>query len=124
MTAWSALNMLRASLSAPLFCRHHATLYASKDPVALDVCCLDKLEEGRIRGSLPAIGHMAEYVCKRRRNLVWATRAAPERIHIQARRPNHGRIEPMGSGANGSAHPPETSILRSVSVRFDLSFVC
>jgi uncharacterized protein (DUF362 family) len=48
--------------SQPLYSEHHATLYASKDPVALDAIVLQKLEEWRTRGKLPAIGHMAAYV--------------------------------------------------------------
>jgi uncharacterized protein (DUF362 family) len=48
--------------SQPLYSEHHATLYASKDPVALDAVILKKLEKWRARGSLPAIGQMAAYV--------------------------------------------------------------
>lgn len=48
--------------SQPLYSEHHATLYASKDPVALDAIVLEKLGEWRARGKLPAIGHMAAYV--------------------------------------------------------------
>jgi Domain of unknown function (DUF362) len=48
--------------SQPFFSEHYATLYASKDPVALDATALKKLEDWRKRGSLPAIGRMAAYV--------------------------------------------------------------
>src|SRR5213594_4020384 len=48
--------------SQPNYATHHATLYASKDPVALDAIALKRLEEWRKRASLPAIGHMADYV--------------------------------------------------------------
>lgn len=48
--------------SQPLYSEHHATIYASKDPVAVDAIVLQKLEEWRTRGKLPAIGHMAAYV--------------------------------------------------------------
>lgn len=48
--------------SQPLYSEHHATIYASKDPVALDSIVLQKLEEWRKRGRLPSIGHMAAYV--------------------------------------------------------------
>ena len=48
--------------SQPLYSEHHATIYASKDPVALDAIVLQKLEEWRTRGKLPAIGQMAAYV--------------------------------------------------------------
>src|SRR5437762_10267166 len=48
--------------SQPNYAVHHATLYASKDPVALDAIALKRLEEWRARASLPAIGPMAAYV--------------------------------------------------------------
>jgi uncharacterized protein (DUF362 family) len=48
--------------SQPNYAVHHATLYASKDPVALDVVALKRLEQWRARSILPAIGHMADYV--------------------------------------------------------------
>ena len=48
--------------SQPNYALHHATLYASKDPVALDVVALKRLEQWRARSNLPAIGHMADYV--------------------------------------------------------------
>src|SRR6266699_4850411 len=48
--------------SQPNYAVHHATLYASKDPVALDAVVLKRLEQWRVRASLPAIGHTADYV--------------------------------------------------------------
>lgn len=48
--------------SQPNYALHHATLYASRDPVALDAVALKQLEQWRARSSLPAIGHMADYV--------------------------------------------------------------
>lgn len=48
--------------SQPNYALHHATLYASRDPVALDAVALKQLEQWRARASLPAIGHMADYV--------------------------------------------------------------
>jgi uncharacterized protein (DUF362 family) len=48
--------------SQPNYAVHHATLYASKDPVALDAVALKHLEQWRVRASLPAIGHTADYV--------------------------------------------------------------
>jgi uncharacterized protein (DUF362 family) len=48
--------------SQPNWALHHATLYASKDPVALDAVALRQLQEWRKRGSLPPIGHMADYI--------------------------------------------------------------
>src|ERR671937_824686 len=48
--------------SQPNYATHHATLYASRDPVALDAVALKRLEEWRTRASLPAIGRLAAYV--------------------------------------------------------------
>jgi len=48
--------------SQPNWAVHHATLYASKDPVALDAMALKRLQEWRARSSLPPIGHMADYI--------------------------------------------------------------
>jgi uncharacterized protein (DUF362 family) len=48
--------------SQPNYAVHHATLYASKDPVALDAVALKRLEQWRVRASLPGIGHTADYV--------------------------------------------------------------
>jgi uncharacterized protein (DUF362 family) len=46
----------------PNYAFHHATLYASKDPVALDAIALKRLEEWRKRGSLPPVAPMAAYI--------------------------------------------------------------
>ena len=48
--------------SQPNYAVHHATLYASKDPVALDTTALKRLEQWRARASLPVIGHVADYI--------------------------------------------------------------
>lgn len=48
--------------SEPNFSVHHATLYASKDPVAIDAIALKRLEQWRARSSLPPIGKTGEYV--------------------------------------------------------------
>jgi uncharacterized protein (DUF362 family) len=48
--------------SQPNWAVHHATLYASKDPVALDSVALKRLQQWRTRASLPPIGHIADYV--------------------------------------------------------------
>jgi len=48
--------------SQPNYAVHHGTLYASKDPVALDAIALRRLEEWRARASLPAISPMAAYI--------------------------------------------------------------
>jgi uncharacterized protein (DUF362 family) len=46
----------------PNYAVHHATLYASRDPVALDAVALKRLEEWRVRASLRAIGPIAAYI--------------------------------------------------------------
>src|SRR6266700_2011612 len=48
--------------SQPNYALHHATLYASKDPVALDAIALRNLEQWRARASLPPISSTAAYV--------------------------------------------------------------
>jgi uncharacterized protein (DUF362 family) len=48
--------------SQPNWALHHATLYASKDPVALDAIILKQIQAWRARASLPRIGHMADYI--------------------------------------------------------------
>jgi uncharacterized protein (DUF362 family) len=48
--------------SQPNYAVHHATLYASKDPVALDAVALKRLEQWRARASLPPIGRVAAYI--------------------------------------------------------------
>src|SRR5260370_7492194 len=48
--------------SQPNYAVHHATLYASKDPVALDAYALRRLEQWRVRPTLPAIGHTANHI--------------------------------------------------------------
>jgi uncharacterized protein (DUF362 family) len=46
----------------PNYAVHHATLYASRDPVALDAVALKRLEEWRKRGSLRPVGPVAAYI--------------------------------------------------------------
>jgi uncharacterized protein (DUF362 family) len=48
--------------SQPNFALHHATLYASKDPVALDTVALKRLNEWRAKENFPPIGRLASYV--------------------------------------------------------------
>jgi uncharacterized protein (DUF362 family) len=72
--------------SQPNFSVHHATLYASKDPVALDAVALKRLEQWRARSSLPPIGRMAAYV--QVASQMGLGNAAPERIEIK----NVGRV--------------------------------
>ena len=46
----------------PLYARSHATLYASRDAVALDSVALRLLEGWRVQAQLPALGAMADHV--------------------------------------------------------------
>jgi uncharacterized protein (DUF362 family) len=46
----------------PNYALPHGTLYASKDPVALDAVALKRLEEWRKRGILRPVGPMAAYI--------------------------------------------------------------
>jgi uncharacterized protein (DUF362 family) len=46
----------------PNYALHHATLYASRDPVALDAIALKRLEEWRKRGTLRPVGPVAAYI--------------------------------------------------------------
>jgi hypothetical protein len=48
--------------SHPNFAVHHATLLASRDPVALDVIALQRLERWRAVAKLPPIGSLAAHV--------------------------------------------------------------
>ena len=48
--------------SQPNFAVPHATLYASKDPVALDTIALKRLDEWRSKANFPPIGRLASYV--------------------------------------------------------------
>jgi len=48
--------------SQPNFAVHHATIYASKDPVALDTIALKRLNERRAKENFPPIGRLASYV--------------------------------------------------------------
>lgn len=48
--------------SQPNYAEHHATLYASRDPVAVDAIALKRLGEWRARASVPPIGPAAGYV--------------------------------------------------------------
>jgi hypothetical protein len=65
----------------PNYAIHYATLYASKDPVALDAVALKYFEQWRTRGSLPAIGPMAAYVDYA--SQIGLGNAAPNRIEVK-----------------------------------------
>jgi uncharacterized protein (DUF362 family) len=65
----------------PHYAIHHATLYASRDPVALDAVALRYLEQWRARTSLPAIGPLAAYV--EYASQIGLGNSAPNRIEIK-----------------------------------------
>jgi len=65
----------------PNYAIHHATLYASKDPVALDATALKYFEQWRARGSLPAIGPVAAYVSYA--SQIGLGNSAPNRIEVK-----------------------------------------
>src|SRR5216110_4099591 len=65
----------------PNYAIHHATLYASKDPVALDAVALKYFEQWRARGSLPAISPLAAYVSYA--SQIGLGNSAPNRIEVK-----------------------------------------
>jgi uncharacterized protein (DUF362 family) len=67
--------------SQPNYAMHHATLYASKDPVALDAMALRRLEQWRAGASLPAIGRLAAYI--NFASQLGLGNSAPNRIEIR-----------------------------------------
>jgi uncharacterized protein (DUF362 family) len=67
--------------SQPNYALHHATLYASKDPVALDAVALKRLDEWRARGNFPPIGALGAYV--RYASELGLGNAQSERIEIK-----------------------------------------
>jgi uncharacterized protein (DUF362 family) len=67
--------------SQPNWALHHATVYASKDPVALDAVALRQLQDWRKRNSLPPIGHPADYIQTAAQ--LGLGNAAPNRIEIR-----------------------------------------
>jgi hypothetical protein len=48
--------------SQPNYAVHHATLLASKDPVAIDALALQRIDEWRKKANLPPIGWLANHV--------------------------------------------------------------
>jgi len=65
----------------PNYAVHHGTLYASKDPVALDAIALKLLEEWRKRGSLRPVGPVAAYIDVA--NDLGLGNSAPNRIEVR-----------------------------------------
>jgi uncharacterized protein (DUF362 family) len=72
----------------PNFSLHHATLYASKDAVALDAIALKRLDQWRVRGNLPPIGRSAIYI--QVAGQMGLGNSSPERIELK----NVGRKPP------------------------------
>jgi uncharacterized protein (DUF362 family) len=67
--------------SQPNYAVHHATLYASKDPVALDAVALKRLDEWRARANFPPVGTLGGYV--RYAGEIGLGNAQSERIEIK-----------------------------------------
>lgn len=67
--------------SQPNFAVHHDTLYASKDPVALDTIALKRLDEWRSRGHFPPIGRLASY--EQTATAVGLGNSDPSRIEVK-----------------------------------------
>jgi hypothetical protein len=67
--------------SQPNYATHHATLYASRDPAALDTIALKRLEEWRARASLPKIGRLAAYIDFA--SQLGLGNSAPDRIEVR-----------------------------------------
>ena len=65
----------------PNYAIHYATLYASKDPVALDAVALKYFEQWRTRTGLPAIGPLAAYVGYA--SQIGLGNSAPNRIEVK-----------------------------------------
>ena len=65
----------------PNYALHNATLYASRDAVALDAVALKRLEEWRKRGSLPPVGPVAAYIDVAEQ--LGLGNAAPNRIEVK-----------------------------------------
>jgi uncharacterized protein (DUF362 family) len=67
--------------SQPNFALHPATLYASKDPVALDSVALKQLEAWRVKESFPTIGRLASYI--QTATTVGLGNSEPSRIEVK-----------------------------------------
>ena len=69
----------------PLYAKHHATLYASRDAVALDATLLRQLETWRKEAQLPALGDMAGHV--QAAGEAGLGNAAPDKIEVRTANP-------------------------------------
>ena len=69
----------------PLYAKHHATIYASRDAVALDATLLRQLETWRKEAQLPALGEMAGHV--QAAGDAGLGNANPDRIEVRTANP-------------------------------------
>ena len=67
--------------SQPNFALHHATLYASKDAVALDAVALKQLDAYRAKSNFPPVGRLASYV--QSATIVGLGNSDPSRIEVK-----------------------------------------
>lgn len=67
--------------SHPNFAVHHATLLASRDPVALDAVALKRIEQWRAQAALPPLGDLAAHVQTAAE--MGIGNARPERIQVK-----------------------------------------
>src|SRR5204863_7813594 len=67
--------------SQPNYAVHHATLLASKDPVAIDALALQRIDAWRAKAKLPSIGRLANHV--QVAGQVGLGRADPTRIEVR-----------------------------------------
>ncbi len=69
----------------PLYAKHHATIYASRDAVALDATLLRQLETWRKEAQLPALNELASHV--QAAGDAGFGNAAPDRIEVRSANP-------------------------------------
>ena len=66
----------------PQYARHHATLYASRDAVAVDATLLREMEAWRAAAHLPALGDSAAHV--RASGEIGLGNFTPDKIDVHA----------------------------------------
>lgn len=66
---------------------HHGRIYASKDPVALDVVALQEIEQWRVQAKLPRVAPYAAYLLTAASMGIGAVE--PGRIEVRSIEPNH-----------------------------------
>lgn len=70
----------------PAYSLHHATLYASRDPVALDATALRQIEKWRVQAELPPIGQRGAWLqLAEAIGIGWADPAQIDLIPLRAR---------------------------------------